>query len=315
MPFVLRILKETPVSKKPDPHSYSKGLTISDEVIDGRHGPVPVRRYAAGAGPSQDKDPLIWLHGGAFSWGGLDQLESHAVACALANEGWPVIAVDYRLAPPWSWIKKPQPGVLPGIRYPVPLDDVIDVINAIRKEEPRRRLLLGGASAGACLAAAATIRLRDEKKEGPDRLILAYGTFHAALPALTPEIKTRVRGRYGIAQFNPATVERMNRNYAGSLAAMSDPHAFPGGADLSGFPPTLMLDADHDTLRASGQAFRDELKAAGTTIEYRVVADSRHGFLDKPQTPTFPEGIRRIHAWLNHSRSDEPGKLASSKEN
>lgn len=299
---------------KPDPHSYSKGLTITDELIDGRHGPIPVRRYASATGPSQNKEPLIWLHGGAFSWGGLDQLESHAVACALANEGWPIVTVDYRLAPPWSWMKKPKPGDLPGIRFPVPLEDVIDVTNAIRKKAPHGRFLLGGASAGACLAAAATLRLRDEKNEGPDRLILAYGTFHAALPALTPEIKARVRGRYGIAQFNPATVERMNRNYAGSPAAMADSHAFPGGADLSGFPPTLMLDADHDTLRASGHSFRDELITAGTALEYRVIADSRHGFLDKPETPTFAEGIRRIHGWLNHSWSAEPGNLASSND-
>ncbi|MDR6438693.1 xylan 1,4-beta-xylosidase [Paenarthrobacter nicotinovorans] len=302
------------MSKKPDPRSYTRGLDIADELIDGRHGPIPVRRYAPGIGAGQDKDPLIWLHGGAFSWGGLDQLESHAVACALANEGWPVVAVDYRLAPPWSWIRKPKPGILPGIRFPVPLEDVVDVIHAIRNEVPRRRLVLGGASAGACLAAAATLHLRDEEMEGPDRLVLAYGTFHAALPALTPEIKARVRGRHGIAQFNRATVERMNRNYAGSPAAMSDFHAFPGGANLAGFPPTLMLDADHDTLRASGQAFSDELKDAGTAIEYRLVADSRHGFLDKPETPAFAEGIRRMQVWLNCSRRDEAGNGASSAE-
>ncbi|WP_416416421.1 alpha/beta hydrolase [Paenarthrobacter aromaticivorans] len=210
-------------------------------------------------------------------------------------------------------MKKPKPGDMPGIRYPVPLDDVVDVTTAISQRAPHQRFLIGGASAGACLAAAATLRLRDEKNEGPDRLVLAYGTFHAALPALAPEVKARVRGRYGIAQANPATVERMNRNYAGSLEAMSDFQAFPGGGDLSDFPPTLMLDADRDTFRASGQAFRDELVAAGTAVEYRVVTDSRHGFFDKPETPTFAEGIRRIHAWLDHGVI-EPGNLASSKD-
>ncbi|WP_432246216.1 alpha/beta hydrolase (plasmid) [Arthrobacter sp. G.S.26] len=296
-----------------DPNFCSKGLTISNDLIEGRHGPIPVRRYVAGAALSQDKDLLIWLHGGGFSSGGLDEVESHAVACTLANEGLSVVAVDYRLAPPFSWAEEPTPGILPGIRFPVPLDDIIDVTNAIRKETPNRRLLLGGASAGACLAAAATLRLRDEKKEGPDRLILAYGTFHAALPALPPEVQSRVGGRHA-PQFDPATVERMNRNYAGSPAAMSDFHAFPGGADLWGFPPTLMLDADHDTLRASGQTLRDELKNAGTVLDYHVVADSRHGFLGKQETPTFAEGIRRIHAWLAHSWSDDPGNLASSKD-
>ncbi|MFJ6158746.1 alpha/beta hydrolase [Pseudarthrobacter sp. NPDC092184] len=293
--------------KKAVPKSYTESLEISDELVEGRHGSIPIRRYTFPTGPAQDSDLLVWLHGGAFSGGGLDQLESHAVACALAKQGRPVVTIDYRLAPPWSWISKPKPGVLPGIRFPVPLDDVIDAANAIRKESPNRRLILGGASAGACLAAAATLRLRDEGQELPARLILAYGTFHADLPTLPPDIRARVRGRHGIAQFNPRVVERMNRNYAGSPAAMSDFHAFPGGGDVSEFPPTLMLDADRDTLRASGQAFRDELITAGTALKYCVVVDARHGFLDKPETRSFADGIKRIHAWLSHSWVQEPG--------
>ncbi|ODT41133.1 MAG: hypothetical protein ABS62_06980 [Microbacterium sp. SCN 70-200] len=63
-------------------------MRIVDDAIIGRHGEIPVRRYGHGA------PRLVWLHGGAFSHGGLDMNESDAVARALADRDLPVSAVD-----------------------------------------------------------------------------------------------------------------------------------------------------------------------------------------------------------------------------
>ena len=133
---------------------------------------------------------------------------------------------------------------------------------------------------------------------GPDRLLLAYGTFHAALPPVPEELRARIRGRHGLVQFRPDTVEKMNRNYAGSVEAMADPFAFPGGHDLTGMPPTLVLDADRDSLRASGEAFARELAAAGGNVSHEVVPETSHGFLDRPGSAAFADGIRRAAYWL-----------------
>ncbi|WP_335991212.1 alpha/beta hydrolase [Glycomyces sp. MUSA5-2] len=271
-------------------------IRVGDEHLDGRHGPVPVRRYRPSS--LRGAATVVWLHGGAFSHGGLDQNESHAVGIALAGAGFPVVAVDYRRVPAWSWWRKPEPGVLDGVRYPVPLDDVVDAVSSVHTEGTAPAIVLGGASAGACLAAAAALRLRAEGSLGPDRLLLAYGTFHAELPPITPDIAVRIRGRHGLVQFRPSTVERMNRNYAGRIDAMDDPFAFPGGHDLAGLPPTLCLDADRDSLRASGQRFAAELRSAGVAVEHQLVPESTHGFLDRPGTPGFNDGIARAAAWL-----------------
>ena len=246
---------------------------------------------------------VVWLHGGAFSHGGLDQQESHAVGLALAEAGFPVTAVDYRRVPPWSWWRRPRPGVLGGIRYPVPVDDVIDVVRQVRIEADATGtdLVLGGASAGSCLAAAAALRLHREGAAGPDRLLLAYGTFHAALPPIPAELRARIRGRHGLMQFRPGTVEKMNRNYAGRVEAMVDPFAFPGGHDLTGMPPTLVLDADRDLLRASGEAFAHELAAVGVDVSHQLVPDSSHGFLDRPRTAGFAGGIECAVRWLERA--------------
>lgn len=265
------------------------GVKTVDSTVPGRHGSIPIRRYGDGA------PRLIWLHGGGFAYGDLDMKESDAVGRALAERGHPVLTVDYRRVPRWSWWREPRPGTLQGIRYPVPLDDVLDVIEAVTADAP---VALGGASAGACLAAAAALRLRDDGSTRIESLLLAYGTFHAALPPIDAALRERLRGRHGLAQFRPRTVHLMNLSYAGSKAAMDAPYAFPGAKDLGGLPRTLVLDADRDSLRASGSAFATELGEAGVAVRHEVVPDTTHGFLNRPGRPQFDEAIRTLAGFL-----------------
>ncbi|SFR78420.1 acetyl esterase [Agromyces sp. CF514] len=283
------------------PFVDTAGLDIRHDTVDGSTGAVPVRRYrTSGVGEGSVAPTVVWVHGGAFSHGGLDQLESHAVAVALARGGVDVVAVDYRRVPPWNPFRDAGPAPLAGIRYPLPLDDVAASFEAVLAavDAAGGAVFLGGASAGACLSAAASLRAVRTGRRVPAGLLLAYGTYHAELPPITSELRSRIRGRHSLVQFRPATVRRMNRNYAGTVEAVRDPFAFPGGHDLTGMPPVLMLDADRDSLRASGDAFADGLAAAGVPVERHVIAGSTHGFLDRPRTDGFDEGIDRMRAWL-----------------
>ncbi len=239
--------------------ALESGLDIRNDVQPGRHGDIAIRRYRPRTG--FDGRTLVWVHGGAFSHGGLDQLESHAVAAAVAQRGVEVIAVDYHLVPAWRWFRDPPAGPLPGTRFPVPVHDVVDVFQAVRAS--RKEVALGGASAGACLSAAAAHLLAEDGHDGPSELVLAYGSFHAELPPLPRDVRNRITGIYSLVQFRAATVRRFHWNYAGSREAMNLPAAFVGGHDLSRMPPAILIDADRDTLRSSGQAFAAELAAAG----------------------------------------------------
>lgn len=270
-------------------------MNIRDETIAGRHGPLRLRWYEPDA--DDGRAPLLWLHGGAFSGGNLDMPEAHAVAAVIARTRRRVASLDYRLVPGWSWFRDPPPGPLPGRRYPIPLEDVLDGFAHVRAKAPQGQVVLGGASAGACLAAAAALRLT-LAGQGPACLALAYGIFHATLPPAPPALAARLRGRHGLLQFQPQTVRRMNLNYAGSATALAAPHAFPGGHGLSALPPALLLDADRDSLRASGGLFAQELRAAGVPVRYEVIAESRHGFLNRPRQPYFAIGMALLADWL-----------------
>lgn len=274
----------------------ARGLDVTDLTSASSETPVPLRRYQSDLPPSGH--PLLWVHGGAFVSGGLNQLESHAVACALAKTGRTVYTVDYRLVKMWN-VLRPLRGPLPGIRFPLPLDDVLEAFTLVQAASRDGHAFLGGASAGACLSAAAALRMRDIGLEPPAGLVLAYGTFHAALPPRSTELRSRTDGLRGLVQFTPGRTAKMNRNYAGTVPALQDPHAFPGGHDLHGLPATLMIDADHDTLRASGELFAEELTAADVAVNSSVIEGSWHGFLDRPRQPEFHEAIQRITVWLD----------------
>jgi len=139
-------------------------------------------------------------------------------------------------------------GLSPAVHYPVPVDDVVAVVREVQREAPNG-VILGGASAGACLAAGAVLRLAADGGDALAGVFFAYGLFHAALPERPPTLRGRLRGRRRFLH-TPALLDLLDLNYAGSRTALSEPYAFPGGHALHGFPPTLMVDADRDSLRA-----------------------------------------------------------------
>ncbi|WEO76988.1 alpha/beta hydrolase [Cryobacterium sp. SO2] len=258
-----------------------------DATVDGPHGPVPVRRYAPTG--TTARPPIVWVHGGGFFKGDLDLPETHEVARALAAAGFPVVTVDYRLA-------TVGPGLgRRGIRYPVPVDDVVAVLRAVQLEYPDG-VILGGASAGACLAAGAVLRLAADGAPPICGVFLAYGFFHASLPPRSLEVLGRLRGRRKYTHL-PTLLNLTNRNYAGTAAALAEPFAFPGGHPLHAFPPALLLDAESDSMRASGEQFARELTAAAVPVEYHVLPGTVHAFLNRPHDPGFGRAIDLIGVW------------------
>jgi acetyl esterase len=268
-----------------------------DSVIHGPHGPIPVRRYSPAPGTSAlGTAPIVWVHGGAFLFGDLDLPESHEVARALAGAGFTVITVDYRLAaiPGLRWPGRTS-APTGRVHYPVPFDDVVAVVRAVQAEFVDG-VILGGASAGACLSAAAALRLTSDGRPRLRGIFFCYGLFHARLPARSRELRSRLRGRRKYTHA-PLLLNLSNLVYAGSRAALADPYAFPGGHPVSGFPPALFVDAESDSMRASGETFARELGAAGESVEYHVLPDADHAFLNRPGTVAFAAGIRLIVGW------------------
>jgi len=145
------------------------------------------------------------------------------------------------------------------------------------------------------------LSLRDGGEWMPRAVVLAYGSFHSVLPD-NAAVESGLRGPLARWMFNPAMARRINLNYVGSEDGLAESYAFPGGADLHGFPSTLTIDATNDRLRRSGHAFYAALVDAGVSAE-EIVLDGRHGFLGSPKKPVFVEGMVAMDAWLTRHDS------------
>jgi acetyl esterase/lipase len=265
-------------------------LTVVDQVVPGPHGPVPVRVYTpAGATPDGGRPCLVWMHGGAFAWGDLDMAEAHEVARGVAGRADAVVvSVDYRLCP-----VMPEVGGTVGdrvdelgrpVRFPVPQDDCVAVLTAVRADAARfgvdaGRVAVGGASAGAFLAAAVTVRAVEDG-DPPWQTLLVYPMLHAQLPTLSAELAEAVAAAPPALQFPAWMIDATNRTVRGDDASKDDEH-FPGhAAQLEGFPPTYVENGEFDAFRASGEHFAARLRAAGVDVVEVTRAGVPHGHLD-----------------------------------
>ena len=244
----------------------------------------------------------MWIHGGGFFKGGLDQPESNDVARTLAAAGFTVVTVAYRLATVsrFRWSERGW-GWHPAVHYPLPVDDVVAVVREVRSGAPNG-VILGGASTGACLSAGAVLRLVDDGADALVGVFFAYGFFHALLPKRSPDLRSRLRGRRRFLH-TPMLLNLTNLHYSGTRTALTERYAFAGGHALHDFPSTLMIDADRDSMRSSGGQFAQELSAAGTVVDYHVLPGTFHAFLNRPHDQSYTEGMRLIIDWARQAES------------
>jgi acetyl esterase len=281
--------------------SRAGAVTYLHRIANTSHPPVPIRVYDAVPDRTPgveraDDTVLLWIHGGGFVGGNLGMPESDAVCSALAARGCTCIAVDYRLAPCLG---------LRGRRahYPAALDDCEGAWRWLEDyaEElgmPAERRFVGGASAGGALAATLALRLRDKASPVPAGVVLAYPLLHPALPEPSPELRRVLTGVRRFGTFTPRLVSWMARAYVGQGNLDRIPEALPGGADVTDFPPTLIVNSERDSLRSSGERFAEELQASGRPVDVTFEPGTSHGHLNRPRRPGFDMSIARIANWL-----------------
>ncbi|POX36796.1 alpha/beta hydrolase [Streptomyces sp. Ru73] len=249
-------------------------------TLPGRHGAIPARVYSRPGPEPATGRCFVWVHGGGWVTGDLDMPEADRTAREIAaRSGATVVSIDYRKA-------------VDGVAHPVPLDDVADALAWIR--DHRREtgggtgtgegpLSVGGASAGANLAAGAVLRLRDATGWTPAHVVLVYPALHAVLPAPSARLSGMMAGIPRAARLVD-DYPRVFAQYLGGPPDTADGYAAPALADLSGFPPTTVLNAEYDDLRPSGEAFTAALAVAGTDVTQVLVRGTLHGFLTRPGT-------------------------------
>ncbi len=241
-----------------------------------RHGAVrcEVYRPPAGRHCRAGRVPvLVHFHGGAFIMRH-PRMDDFWARYVVARTGVVVVNVDYAVAP--------------RVRYPVAHEQAHDVVRWVIDHGGEfgldgSRVAVGGFSAGGNLAASACLQIRDHGDDPARLLLLAVPSLDVSTtdkPAATdrPMIDARLMRLVRATYFKDAS--RREEPYASPLLA----------DDLHGLPPTLVLTAELDALRAEGEAFVERLRAAGATVDHHRVPRRDHYFLD-PEDPRGAEAL------------------------
>jgi acetyl esterase/lipase len=241
-----------------------------EEMVEAAGAHVPVRIFTPAGGRA--RGVYLDIHGGGFYMDSAarDDVRNRELADALRIA---VVSVDYRLAPEHPW------PAAPG-------DCEAAALWLVEHADARfgsSRLAIGGRSAGATLALATLLRLRDRGSvDGFTCAALQFGTFDSS--AQTPAGR-RIADEYFI------------QAYVGHVEDRTAPDISPLYGDLHGLPPALLVVGSKDVLLEDNLAMAGRLSAAGNDVELRIYPDAPHGFTGHP-TAMARTALSGVESWL-----------------
>lgn len=259
---------------------------VSEHRLALADGAVRIRLYDPVGDALQPA--LVYLHGGGWTIFSLDT-HDRLMREYAARAGVTVVGIDYALSP--------------EAKYPTALRQISATVRhlAAHGEElaiDPARLAIGGDSAGANLAVAAALDLRDGGAPRALRaLLLNYGVFaRTSSPAA-------VFGLGGAG--NMLTADEMEgfwRNYLRDERDAVDPLVCPVLADLSGLPPALLVAAEEDLLAEQSSELHQRLVAAGVTARLAAYRGASHSFLEAVSiAPLADRALAESAVWLREA--------------
>lgn len=233
------------------------GVLVDEITVAGGEGPLRARRFR----PAHASGPLptmLWLHGGGWTEGTIDEILNERVCADRAlRSGVQLVSLEYRLAPEHP--------------FPAPVLDAVAALADLRAHADEwgidiERLGVGGNSAGATIAASAALRERDA----------GHALHHQALEvppaALRPFGRSMDRHRRASGMEGAEGIVEIYR--AGAALADASPL---DAADHRGLAPALILVAEFDPLRDGAVAYAAKLRDAGVPVVLHTGIGHVHG--------------------------------------
>tara|TARA_Y100000815_G_scaffold270241_1_gene294568 strand:- start:1503 stop:2438 length:936 start_codon:yes stop_codon:yes gene_type:complete len=259
-----------------------------DSQIAAAKREIPLRIYDPGG--TGARPAICYFHGGGFSLGSIESFD--VIGAMLAESTGAVVAsVEYRRLPDADY-REAQADCDEGFAWLVRQAGTLNI-------DPDH-VVLAGDSAGALLAFTTAANMRDTHGDVPAGLLLFYGTF--AMDAGSEDyfasddpLLTQLRIRQYIALFQ-------------RCGGVAHHHAPIDRTDLAGLPPTHIVAAEHDPLRAEAERMGSRLAQAGVQTSLRMAPGMIHGFLravavSAPAREELADAAAAIAPWLHSAEA------------
>jgi acetyl esterase len=250
---------------------------VIDKTIDGPGGSIPIRIYLPdGSGPFP---VIVFFHGGGFSIGSIASHENLTRSMARTSSAI-VISVGYRLAPEYP--------------FPAAFDDAYAAVkwaqeNAMEFNGDPARLAVSGDSAGGNLAAAVSVKARDEEGPSIGLQLLLYPT------TILNDMDFTSRKIFSGYVLTEESGNNVMQHYLPDVAERSNPYASPLLAeDHSRLPPAYVMTAAFDPLLDEGLLYAERLREAGVPVIYRNYKRMLHGFMSYDDMVSFFPPLSRL---------------------
>ena len=232
-----------------------------DLSLPGPHGQVPCRLYL----PDGIERPplLVYAHGGGFMQGSLNSWD-HFLRDLVRQSGVAALSVDYQLSP--------------EVKFPVAFEEIVAMVRLAAREgagfgiDPSR-LAVGGDSAGANLALAAALAMRDAGERALKFQLLIYGVY--STDSDSPSWQRFGQGA-GLSQ---AQMRWIWETYLERPEQQDDWRAAPILAELKGVAPAHLIVGSLDPLLDDSNDLAAKLTAAGVACDLTIYQGINHGFI------------------------------------
>lgn len=220
--------------------------------------------------PAASSPVILYLHGGWYSGGSLTAYREFLARLALAT-GTRVLFLDYRLAPAHP--------------YPAAVEDTLAAWRWLTTQAKAEDIFVAGDSAGAGLALALMLRLREAGAALPKAAVL-----------ICPWVDLAATGGSILdhAEFDwakPEEVAKRVKLYIGD-GDPKRPEVSPVFADLRGLPPMMIQAGGAEMMLDQENALAARARGAGVDVTYEVTPDMIHNW--QIFAATIPEGLEAI---------------------
>ena len=234
--------------------------SVRELDIPGPAGKLHIRLYEPLGAPKQGPC-VLFMHGGCWVYGSANTHDDFCRNLVRAS-GMRFASLDYRTAPEHP--------------FPAPLEDCVAALNRLVAHGAdagidAKRVAISGDSAGANLALATCLALRDRGEPMPRAAVLLYGVYSADDD--TPSYRAYGGGDYVISK--PLLGWAWDQ-YVPDRSRRADPLAAPLHADLAGLPPIFVSAAEFDPLRDDSERLVARLVQSGVDVDYRLLRGMCH---------------------------------------